>query len=98
MDIETLEIRWPKWLRRGILFPDGSLSCPKWGLNCVSVHLDPSISFVAPGPKSRFHDPILTELAQNLNEAIRRVAEYKHKSDGHAMLSILLLEEGFCFS
>src|SRR5712692_1570827 len=88
--------RWPHWLRRGGITPDGNLYCPSWGLNCASFELDAFMAggLPAAGPKSKFHDPELTELAGKINGVFREAARRKKGR----MLGILLLDEGACLT
>ena len=88
--------RWPHWLRRGGITPEGNLYCPSWGLNCASFELDAFMAggLQAPGPKSKFHDPELTELAGKINDVFREAARRKKGR----MLGLLLLDEGVCLT
>jgi hypothetical protein len=88
--------RWPNWLRRGGITPEGNLYCPSWGLNCASFGADAFLArgLLAPGPRSKFHDPELTELARKINDAFRELAR---KKKGR-MIGLLLLDEGVCLT
>ena len=90
--------RWPNWAKRGGLTPDNLLYCYSWGLNCASFPFGALAKGAvrAPGPKSKFHDPDLTELAQKINEVFRQAATKKGAS--RRTLALLLLDEGVCLT
>ena len=90
--------RWPSWLKRGGILPDGTLYCTSWGLNCASFPFDAVVrsGIRAPGPKSKFHDPELTALAQKINDVFREAG--KNKKNAKRMLGLLLLDEGICLT
>jgi hypothetical protein len=92
-----VSLKWPKWLKRGGIDENGNLICLSWGLNCASF-LHPGIlqsAFLAPGPRSKYHDEALSNLADTVNKLLAEVVE--SRKDYRAELRVLLLEEGWCF-
>ena len=90
--------RWPNFFKRGGLTPDNVLVCYSWGLNCISIPFGAVTrrAVMAPGPKSKLHDPELTELAEKINEVFRQAAA--KKGAAKRTLGLLLLDEGVCLT
>ena len=97
MATERFAIRWPKFLKRGGILPDGNLYCYSWGLNCASFELGGGAQvFSAPGKRSKLHDPELTELAGKLNALLADIA--KAKGRGKRLLRMVVLDEQLCLT
>jgi hypothetical protein len=97
MATERFAIRWPRFLKRGGILPDGTLYCYSWGLNCASFELGggPAV-FSAPGKRSKLHDPELTELAAKLNALLAGLA--RSKGRGKRMLRMVVLDDQLCLT
>jgi hypothetical protein len=91
----TERIRWPKFLKRGGILPDGNLYCYSWGLNCASFELGGQV-FSAPGKRSKLHDPELTELAGQLNALLAGLAKSRGKTKG--ILRMVVLDDQLCLT
>jgi hypothetical protein len=97
MATERFAIRWPKFLKRGGILPDGSLYCYSWGLNCASFEFGGGLQvFSAPGKRSKLHDPELTELAGKLNALLAGLARSKGRTK--RMLRMVVLDEQLCLT
>ena len=97
MTTDRLAFRWPKWLKRGGILPDGSLYCYSAGLNCASFELGGGAQvFSAPGKRSKHHDPELTELAGKLNALFAGLG--KSKRGAKRLLRVMILDDQLCLT